>query len=81
MWKRYPIYSDSPFFPIYSKVIKQVPQGKEDITITTINKDRSNKVKSEVKEVFKFVFDYQDDDESICGVEVYKQIKGENDAE
>jgi len=61
--------------------------GTESVDIVVVNKDRSQKIRQEVKEKFKFVFDWQpkndsisacdDSDCEICGVEVFKQINGE----
>lgn len=70
-WKRYIISTESNFFSIFSKVIKEVEPGKETITISVINKARSMAIKTQVKELFKFEFEWQGDD--ICGIEVFRK--------
>lgn len=89
-WVKYPITTSSFFFPIFQQVLRQTQTGTESVNIVVVNKDRSQKIRQEVKENFKFVFDWQlkndsstsacvDDGEDceICGVEVFKQINGE----
>jgi hypothetical protein len=77
MWKKCLISFDSPFYKVYSQVIKKVSFGQKEIVIAVINKERSQNLKIEVKENFKFVFDWQDEVGDIVGVELY-QLIGEN---
>lgn len=75
MWRKYSIGSDSALFPVFSKAIKQVQYDKKELTISIINKERSKKCKARIKETFKFLFDWQDED--TCGIEIYKKIGDE----
>lgn len=70
-WKRYVVNPDSNFFPVFSKVIKEVEHGKDILTISVINKARSAATKTQIKDLFRFEFDWQGDD--ICGIEVFKK--------
>ncbi|MFW6173798.1 MAG: hypothetical protein ACOC5T_08640 [Elusimicrobiota bacterium] len=77
IWKRIVISSDSPFFPVFQQIIKEVKPGQDTIIKNIINKKKSKKIREEVIETYKFDFTWQEDDESICGVEVYKGFKNE----
>lgn len=76
-WKRMIMNSDSPYFPVFLQIIKSVPFGEKSVTKTLINKKRSQTMRKEMKERFRFDFEWQDDDDSICGIEVYKEINNE----
>ena len=70
--KRFIVDTESLFFDkIYNQVCKQIRYPKEQVTITTINQRKSNNRKQEVKEAFRFVFDYPDNNDEIVGVEVF----------
>ncbi len=70
-WKRCIVTTESNFFPIFSKAIKSVKPGREVLTISVINKARSTATKTQIKDLFRFEFDWQGDD--ICGIEVFKK--------
>lgn len=74
MWKKVLISTDSPFFNIFSQIIKEVKPGEKTITKTIINKRRSQQIRTQVTEKYKFAFDWQDDNEDICGIELYKEL-------
>jgi hypothetical protein len=74
-WIRFIIDSNSNFFPVFQQVIKQVKPEKDNVIIKVLNKEKSQKLKMEYKEHFKFVFDWQEN--NICGIEVFKLIEGE----
>jgi hypothetical protein len=75
IWKPFHVDFNSSFMPIFSKVIKTIEDKKEDLTIAVINRDKSNKLKMEVKEHFKFIFDWSDEN---LGIEVFKKIEVES---
>jgi hypothetical protein len=72
-WIPYNVHTDSSFFPIFLKVIKQVESNQQTVTISTINKERSQSLHKEVKDIFRFIFDWQD--ENICGILVFKRTE------
>jgi len=75
-WKRFVVTPDSSFFPIFQRAIKDVKPGTETITISIINKIRSESLKQTIKDTFKFEFSWQD--EEVCGIEVFKKVKEED---
>ena len=75
MWKRMVISPNSPFFTPFMQIVRQVKMGQEVVKKTIINRVRSKQARQEVRETYRFDFDWQDED--ICGVEVYKEIADE----
>lgn len=71
-WRRITVTPESNIFPIFQKAIKQVPYEKESLTINVINKVKSAASKKQVKETFKFIFNWIDED--TCGIELFKKI-------
>jgi hypothetical protein len=76
-WKKYNVDPYNPFYDILLQVIKQVQPNQDKIQIRAVNRARSEKLKQEMAEQFRFYFDWQDDDPNICGVEVYRMVEGE----
>ena len=66
------INTNSKFFTdVFMPVCRKVEYPQKDITIAFLNKERSIKLNKEVKEKIKFVFDYQDDNNDIIGIDVF----------
>jgi len=76
-WIPYKISTESNFFPIFQQVIKKVNSNTESIIIDVINKFRSFALKKEVKDNYKLVFDWIDDD--TCAIDVFKKVEEEED--
>lgn len=70
-WKRYILTTDSSFFPIFQQVIKQ-SEGKDSLIVSVINKERSIKLRKEIRDQYRFVFQYQEND--VCGIDIYQLI-------
>jgi len=79
IWKRVTVSPDSYFFRIFQQAIKQ-SDGKTSMEINVINREKSEKLKMEVKDRFLFNFDYDEEDPSVSGIEVYKLIGEKEDA-
>jgi len=73
-WHEVTITPESPLFKLMQGVLEKVEVGQESITVQTINKDRSDKVGVLVKDTYKFVFEWQSDNQH--SVQVFK--KGED---
>jgi hypothetical protein len=69
-WHRVTLSPESPIFDLMQKVVEKIEHGKKSITVRVINKDKSRSLFMEVKETFKFVFDWQSADQ--CSVEAFK---------
>lgn len=74
MWEKINVCTDSNFFNVFQKIIKQITNQKE-ITVKIPNQIKSNKRKELYEDIYKFVIEYQDDNADISGIEVYKQFK------
>jgi hypothetical protein len=71
--KRIAVDTNSNFFHnVFVKVVRQVKYPKTDVTVSVVDSDRSAKIRQEVKDSYKFVFDYPEENETIVGVEVYR---------
>lgn len=77
MWQTYPIHTDSFFFPIFSKVVKMVPFNQPYIVIAVKNQEKSQKMRADVIDKYKFNFEWQD--ENTVGVDVFKLIGEEEE--
>ena len=64
-------YNSFFFNNVFTPVCKQMHHPKTDVTIVVVNKERSQKNRREVKEKYKFIFDYPEDNDEIVGVEVF----------
>jgi hypothetical protein len=72
------INPDSSFFPIFCKAIKTVEYPKKELSIKVLNREKSMKNKKNIFNYYKFIFDWQDDNNNICSVDVFeKDIKNE----
>jgi hypothetical protein len=69
-WKRLTVAPDSEFFPILQQVIKQTNPEQKEITVNVLNKKKSAILKTAVKDMFKFVLDWDGDQ---CGIEVFRK--------
>lgn len=74
IWKRIIITPESNLMNLFCYVIKKVNPGQNLLIATILNQDKSNKLKKEIKETYKFCFDWQDDNE-ICGIELFKKME------
>jgi len=72
VWNRYTMTRDCAFFPIFARVIKQVEFGKESIMVRVVHKERTEKIKKPCHDLFKLVFEWQD--ENVCGIDVFKKV-------
>lgn len=72
MWKRIIVTPESNFFSVFCKAIKNTKKEKETMTIKVIDRNRSNRLKKEIYDLYKFQFDWQDD--NVVGIEVYKKV-------
>lgn len=66
-WKRIVVDTDTEFFRnVFQQVIKhpRAQYPKDEVSITAENRQ------------YKFKFEWQDSD--ICGIEVYEEVKNEN---
>lgn len=75
MEKRFIVNETCSFFPVFSKVIKQVNYPQESVIISVKNQQRSEALKQEVKDKFKFTFDWINEDQ--CGIEVFRIFEGD----
>ena len=71
-WQDITVVPESNFFPVYQQVLKQMDKSKNSIQILVNNPDRSNKLRREVKDSYKFFFDWIDDD--TCKINVMKKV-------
>ena len=72
MEKRILIAPDTWFFTnVYTKVIKQIEYPKNEAIVNLINRERSEKLKQQVNETYKFKFDYPETNADVVGVEVF----------
>ena len=75
-YKYYNIDFDSPFFnKVIQQVLRQVKLPKAEINIAVTNKERSSVIKLDVRDKYKILFDYPEDDDNITGIEIYKLIE------
>lgn len=72
-WVRYNLTTDSAFFPIFQQVVNQ-SEGKESVIVSVINKERSAKLKTEIRDQYKLVFQYLEND--VTGIDIYKLKEG-----
>ena len=69
----FPIDFNSSFYHnIFSKVVSQVKYPKDSCRVSVVNRERSQKLKMEIKELYEFRFDYPENDDKTVGIEVYK---------
>ncbi len=66
MWQWITVSPSSKLFPMVQKVMRQVPYPKETVTIQTKGKD-----------INKYKFDFQWQNEDVCGIDIYKEIPDE----
>jgi len=72
MEKRVSINPNSNFFMnVYLPVIKQVKHPKNEAIVVVVNKERSDKLKTVIKDKYKFVFDYIEGNDETVGIEVF----------
>lgn len=63
---------DSPLFEVFSKIIKQVKFNEKEKEVSVINQLRSQKMRQQITDTFKFVFDWQNED--ICSISVFEKL-------
>ena len=73
IWKPYVVTPTDIFFPILQQVLKQVGPDKKAVNVGVVNKERSAKLKTEIKDVYHLDLQWEEDG-SVCGVDVSKQI-------
>lgn len=68
------ISTSSYLFPIFQKVMRQVETDKKpEITIKVLNQRRSNACRDVIKDMYKFKFDWLED--NVCGIEVFHIVE------
>jgi len=72
IWKPYTLTTDSFFFPIFQQVIKQ-SDGKDSLIVSVVNRERSEKLKKEIRDHYRLVFQHQENE--ICEIDVFKKIE------
>lgn len=72
-WKRIIISPESNLMDLFCQAIKKVNPNQNRLRATIVNQERTNKLKKEVKDIYEFHFDWQD--ENICGIEVFKKME------
>lgn len=72
MEKRIIVQPDTFFFNnVFTPVCKQMHYDKKEVTIIAVNKERSEKLKREVKDKYRFVFDYPENNDEVVGTEIF----------
>jgi len=71
-WQPIIIVPESKLFEIMQSVLKNIEPKQETINIVVLNRKRSHAIKLEVKDYYKFIFNWQD--ESQCSVQCFKRI-------
>jgi hypothetical protein len=66
-WIRITVLPYSDYFPIVQKILRIIAPKQKEITIKVLNKRKSQAKRKEVKDLFKLVFD----DEEQCGFEFF----------
>jgi hypothetical protein len=61
---------DSHLFPAICKVLKNLHEDKSSITISVVNKERTAKLKTEIKEIYKIEIDKLSDIQD--GVNIFR---------
>jgi hypothetical protein len=73
--KRYDINFNSLFFyNVVQKILPQIKHPTAEVHVAVVNKERSEKLKTEIKNHYKFVFDYPEDNNEVMGLEVFEII-------
>ena len=73
--KRYIINFNSPFYyNVIQKVLPQIQHPKTEVRVAVVNKERSEKLKMEVRDNYKFVLDYPEDNNEVVGLEIFEII-------
>lgn len=69
---RLTIDTETPFFDkVFTPVCRQVKYPKDEVNILVNNVVKSKKRRQLVRERYRFVFDYPNDNDEIVGVEVF----------
>ena len=59
------------FNNVYLPVIKQIVYPKNEAIVDVVNKERSDKLKTIIKNKYKFVLDYPEENDSVVGINVF----------
>lgn len=71
MEKKITVDFDSFLFKnVFTKVCKQIHYPKTEATVIVVNKEKTEKLKKIVKNIYKFIFDYPLNNNEIVGIEV-----------
>lgn len=73
IWKPYVVTPTDAFFPILQQVLKQVGTDKNAINVAVLNKERSAKLKTEIKDIYHLDLQWEENGQ-VCGVDVSKQV-------
>jgi len=78
MEKPITIDMETEFFDkVFNPLCKQIHYPKTEVNIVVINRKKSVNCKREIKDKYKFVFNYPENNDEVVGTEVYKIIEGE----
>ncbi|HAT77037.1 MAG TPA: hypothetical protein DCS19_09380 [Flavobacterium sp.] len=72
-WRQIIITPESTLLPMIQQIIKQTNKDQSEVVITAINRIRTQKIKQEVKESYKIIFHWFDDD--TCSFDLFKQMR------
>jgi hypothetical protein len=75
-WIPISITNESYLYPLFQQAMQHIKPGQTTLIATTINKERTDKLKQEMKDTFRFEFEWQD--ENVCGIDVFKKIEVNN---